>query len=109
MSRETGFSTRPERQKIPTTSENAARGKHGCITNDTGRNTGTNRLRGLSRVSAVCGKLRSIRARIRTGSYQLLADWSSNQPDKRKNPRETRHQKKTLQNIFYGTRRAHVN
>ena len=35
MSRETGFSTRPERQKTPTTSENAAKGKHGCITNDT--------------------------------------------------------------------------
>ena len=73
VSHETGFSTRPDCQKTPTTSEDAAKGKHGCITNDTGRNTGTNRLRGLSRVSAECGRLRSIRAR-RTGSYQLLVD-----------------------------------
>ena len=72
ISRQTGFLTRPGRQMTPTTSDNAARGKHGCITNDTKRNTGTNRLRGLSRVSAVCGRLRSIRARRRTGSYQLL-------------------------------------
>ena len=74
MSRETEFLTWPERQKTPTTRENTARGKHVCITNDNGRNTETNRLRRLRRVSAVCGRLRSIRARRRTGSYQLLVD-----------------------------------
>ena len=66
--------TRTERQKFPTTSGNAARRKHGFITNDTGRSTRVNRLRGLSRVSAVCGRLRSIRAKRRTGSYHLLVD-----------------------------------
>ena len=43
-------------------------------TNDTGRSTRGNRLRRLSRVSAVCTRLRSIRARRRTGSYQLLVN-----------------------------------
>ena len=69
ISREKGFSTRPERQKTPTTSENVARG----IQMTPEEIQEQIDYEDSARVSVVCGRLRSITAR-RTGSYQLLVD-----------------------------------